>query len=119
MSTLWGGLRERMIIMVVDGNYVTSPIENTTLRELLRDGVLDGWKIKAVDGYVLHDKGRDWPDEDPETGEETIKLGFTRGVATCGENYDFVANPREFYALPESDVPADQIFGTGNNHEVM
>lgn len=32
---------------------------------------------------------------------------------------DFVANPREFYTVPESSVPADQIFGGGgNNHEI-
>lgn len=94
-------------------------IANTIMRKRFYDGVHTQYTIKAVDGYVLHDKGRDWPDEDPETGEEIWKLGFTRGTTTCGANYDFTANPREFYALLESEVPADQIFGSGNNHEVM
>jgi hypothetical protein len=100
-------------------NVIPTLIENTTMQMRRSDGVATNYTITPVSGFVLHDKGRDWPDEDPETGEETIKLGFTRGTATCGANYDFTANPREFYAVPENEVPADQIFGGGNDHEVM
>ncbi len=98
---------------VIDGNFVTSPIENTTMREKIRDGVLWMYAIKAVDGYVLHDKARDWYEEVDDEGNgigEPI-LGYTTGTATCFADYDFTANPREFYA-----VPADQIFGVGNDH---
>lgn len=100
-------------------NVIPSLVENTTMQIRVVDGVPRSYWITPVPGYVLHDNGRDWTDEDPETGEEIVKLGFTRGTATCGANYDFTANPREFYAALESEVPADQIFGGSNDHEVM
>lgn len=96
-----------------------SPIENARVQKSFRDGVLKAYYINSNSGYVLHDNARDWMDEDPETGEEVLKLGFTRGTASCGANYDFATNPRGFYAIPKNEVPADQIFGAGNNHEVM
>lgn len=105
---------------VLPGNYVTSPIENTTMLELLRDGVLYQFEIAPVSGYVLHDKANDFMDINPDTMEEFLRLGFTRGTVTCAARYDFAENSREFYAVPEDSVPADQIFGGGdNNHEVM
>lgn len=101
-------------------DVIPSLIENTTMYKKLRDGVHTTYAITAVDGYVLHDKGRDWTEINPETGEEVLKLGYTTGTATCAANYDFTANPREFYAVLENAVPADQIFGGNNNdHEVM
>ena len=105
---------------VTRGDYVTSPIANTTMQEKLRDGVLYMYALKAETGYVLHDKAGDWDDMD-ENGNITMKLAFYRGECTCLATYDFVANPREFYAVVEDSVPTDQIFGgVGNNdHEVM
>lgn len=95
-------------------------IEDTTMQKLFIDGVHKTYRITPNDGYVLHDKNRDWTDVDPDTMEETLKLGYTTGTATCGANYDFTTNPREFYAVLETSVPADQIFGVGNNdHEVI
>lgn len=95
-------------------------IENTTMVKGIANGVHMIYRITPVSGYVLHDKARDWTDVDPYTMEETYVLGFTRGMASCGASYDFAANPREFYAVPEDSVPADQIFGGGgNNHETM
>lgn len=97
-----------------------SLIENTTMKRVLQDGVNRGYRISPVSGYVLHDKNADWTDVNPDTMEETYMLGYKRGTVTCGATYDFTANPREFYAVLETDVPADQIFGGGNNdHEVM
>ena len=106
---------------VTDGNYVQSPIENTTMLEKLRDGILYMYALRATHGYVLHDKNADWTNVDPFTMEETYMLGYKRGTATCLATYDFVANPREFYTVPENSVPADQIFGGSINadHEVM
>ena len=101
-------------------DMIPSPIENARVQKSFRDGVQRSYFITPNSGYVLHDSGRDWTDIDPETGEEVVYRGYTRGTATCGANYDFVANPREFYAIPESEAPADQIFGGANNdHEVM
>ena len=116
---------------------VTAVYENTTMQQSVINGVNGGYKISPISGYVLHANNYDAEIEEPiideetglqmtdeETGEplfEIVKvLGYTRGSATCAADYDFVANPREFYAVPADSVPADQIFGVGNNdHEVM
>lgn len=99
-------------------------IENTITEKYINSlGVHKAYYLTPVDGYVLHDKAYDYyenfDDEGNPIGEAT-ELGFTRGTCSCPANYDFVANPREFYAILETDVPAEQIFGGGdNNHEVM
>ena len=109
---------------------VTPPIiANTIMQKRFIDGVFKQYTIKAVDGYVLHDNTLDYQSTDPETGEplfdengnELITLGYATGTKTCAASYDFVANPREFYTVPENTVPADQIFGGGNEpeHEIM
>ncbi len=94
-------------------------IENTTMQKKLLDGVHRVYTIKANEGYVLHDKSMDWYLDDPETGVPVLYLGYAVGEKTCAANYDFTANPREFYAVPADSVPADQIFGGGNDHEVI
>lgn len=99
-----------------------SLIENTTMEKGINgEGEHKTYLITPVDGYVLHDKGYDTPVLDPITYEETgeIKLGYRTSTASCAASYDFTANPREFYAVPADSVPADQIFGGGNDHEVM
>lgn len=86
-------------------------------------------------GYVLHDKNYDEEIIDPftlmPTGE--IKLGYRPTTANCGYNYEFTPvqvvavngqtvtayGSREFYAIPESEVPADQIYSGGDNHETI
>lgn len=114
---------------VITYEDVTPPIiANTIMQKRLWDGVHKTYTIKAIDGYVLHDNTLDYPSTDAETGEplfdengnELITLGYAAGTTTCAASYNFVANPREFYAVPEDSVPADQIFGGVNNdHEVM
>lgn len=95
-------------------------IANTTMKKRYMDGVFKTYGITANEGYVLHDKSMDWYEQDPDTMEQVLYLGYAVGMKTCGANYDFVANPREFYAVPADSVPADQIFGGVNNdHEVM
>ena len=99
-----------------------SMIENATMQKVTTEnGVLIGYTITPNDGYVLHDKGMDEPVYDEETGDPTgeVRLGYRRTTASCGANYDFVVNPREFYAVPENSVPADQIFGITTKPEVM
>ena len=88
-----------------------TPIENTTVRKILLDGVHRGHFIDANAGYVLHDKTLDAPEYDPETYEETgnILLGYSDDTKSCGTNYDWDANPREFYAVLRSSVPENQI----------
>lgn len=97
-------------------------IANTTTQVRKRDGVATTYHITPISGYVLHDKESDYMGLDPETGEDVLVLGFNRGTCSCAANYDFAANPREFYAIPESEVPdpENQIFGgVSNDHEVM
>lgn len=106
----------------------TTPIiANTTMQIYSNDSGDVAYRITPVDGYVLHDNARDFEAFDEngdiicdENGDPVIAQGFTRGTASCSINYDFNANPREFFTRLESEVPADQIFGGGNNeHEVM
>ena len=97
-----------------------SLIANTKMTKVFMDGIHRIYEIKANDGYVLHVKGRDFIDIDPITGEEIYKLGYTRVTVTCSASYNFEENPQEYFAVLESSVPADQVFGGGNNnHEVM
>lgn len=107
-------------------NVIPTLIPNTVMQKKFFDGVFRVYVIAPAEGYVVHDKEGDWPDPDTD---ETI-LAFYRGGYTCGANYDFATTtvidgytaygPREFFAKPESEVPADQIFGGVNNdHEVM
>ena len=110
-----------------------SPMENGTVTKVFLDGVHGTYQVAPNAGYVLHDKARDYADIDPDTMEETPKLGYTTGYATCGANYAFTPvivtdengvaftayGSREFAARLATDVPADQIFGGNNDHEVM
>ena len=70
--------------------------------------------IAPAEGYVLHDSRKDWTDI--VDGEEVLIEGYTRYGGTVPLNYDFEANPFNIYAVLESEVPADQIFG-GNKPE--
>ena len=98
---------------------IPTPIENTTVERAYSNGVLRRYRITPNEGYVLHDTNYDRHiDIDGDELTEPI-LGFGRTTVSCAANYDFTANPRQFYAVPENDVPADQIFGGGGNHEVM
>lgn len=114
--------------------YQWKPVEptfipNTTMQKRVEiddngneTGVIKSFRIAPVDGYVLHDNTYDTIVVDPVTGEETdeVILGYRTSTASCGANYDFTANPREFYAVPADSVPADQIFGgVTPDHEIM
>ena len=112
-------------------------IPNTTMQKSLNNGVHRSYVITPCDGYVLRDKANDTPIFDEITGEEIgVKFNYASMGASCGANYDFTplqvtdengvthtayGAQCEFFARLESEVPADQIFGGGNNndHEVM
>lgn len=102
-------------------DVIPSLIENTTMQKVIVNGVHRVYYITPVEGYVMHDKAYDTGVVDPETAAETGEfiLGYRTTTASCSANYDFVANPREFYTVPENSVPADQIFGSiTNNPEI-
>lgn len=103
---------------VIEGNYVTSPIANTTMREILRDGELYMYELSPISGYLLHNKEIDTVLEgieilNEETGEVEIVnktlLGFVSGSLRCMANYDFTVNPNEFYTILREDAPSDAI----------
>ena len=99
-------------------------IANTVMHEGRNDGTLEVYKIKAAEGYVLHDKRGDRAICD-EDGNETGKTEprFRLGTASVPASYDFdnvVADTYngingiirvqkvgefEFYAIPETEVP--------------
>jgi hypothetical protein len=99
-------------------DVIPTLIENTTMQMRVKDGVPFTYRITPIAGYVLHDNARDWNVTNPATGETTHYLGYSHGTASCPVSYDFTANPREFFAVPEDSVPADQIFGAGGNSHV-
>ena len=86
-------------------NEIVNPslIENTTMQLNFVDGVPTAYYITPNDGYMLHDKLYDNHVVDEVTLEETgeIILGYRRTTASCSVNYDFIENPREFYAVKE------------------
>lgn len=91
---------------------IPSLISNTTMLKSIVDGELRSYRITPIDGYVMHDKMMDVEVLDEITHEPTgeVLTGYRASTAGVGYNYDFVANPREFYAVLTSEVPADQIF---------
>ena len=66
------------------------------------------WELTPNEGHVLHDRLLDIFEQfDEETGEglgEPIRLNYYSGTRTVGVDYDFAANPREFYAVLRSKV---------------
>lgn len=102
-------------------NITVEPIiENTTMQIYENNaGVQLVYRIYPVEGYVLHDSRKDYTDIDTETGEEVVKEGFATYGVSVPISYDFVANPYNLYTKLASEVPADQIFGGNNEHEVM
>lgn len=97
-----------------------TPIENAIVEKGFSNGVHKIYRVQSASGYVLHDNRLDYIEGNPETMEETLKLGYTGQTVSCRYDYDFTANPFEFYAVPIDDVPENQIFGGGDNdHEIM
>lgn len=116
---------------ITNGNYVTSPVPNTTLLEKLRDGVLYCYVIAPIEGYLLHDKDLDIYDYDDEGNQtELIETWFTGSTTTVRLDYDFtiatqgeykytdeitmpvtIIGAREFYTVPSNAVPSDHILG--------
>lgn len=116
-------------------DVIPSLIPNTVMKKRILNGVHRTYIIVAIDGYVLHDKAGDYVDVNLDTYEETPRMAFFRWNCTCAANYDFTPvqvtdengvtytayGAREFFAIPESDVPSNQIFGgvDNNDREIM
>lgn len=99
---------------------VTPIIENTTMKKYIDgNGEERAYDIAPTIGYVLHDNRKDFAILDEITMEEIIVEGFSTYGVSVPISYDFNANPFNLYTKLASEVPADQIFGAGNNEEVM
>lgn len=103
-------------------------IPNTITDKMLIDGVHQAYRIKPIEGYVLHDNAADSIDE-----LGNVVLRFSSGSCSCGATYDFTTSQktvtdingntviataygsREFFAFPENLVadPEYNIYGGG------
>lgn len=124
--------------MIITYEDVTpSLIPNTTMRKMFIDGIHKTYHIYPITNYVLHDNALNTDILD-ETGFNVIGQNFgysPSGVyVSCAATYDFTTHTvtdengntytaygnRDFFAAPESDVPADQIFGVDEpEHETI
>lgn len=99
---------------------MTTLVENTTMQKVFINEIHKLYTITPNEGYVLHDKSYDaYADyDDYGNGIGDVILGYRTSTASCTVA-QFEANTREFYAVPEDSVPADQIFGsTEPDHEL-
>ena len=103
--------------MVTYENLTQTLIPNTIMRKMLIDGVHKGYSIQPIENYVLHDNVMDYPYQDPETMEETLKFGYSPSSVykSCSANYDFTPHTvtdengniytaygnRDFFSIPE------------------
>lgn len=94
-------------------------IENTTMNKVFINDVHKLYEITSNEGYVLRDNAYDTYLEYDENGNGVGDpiLGYRTSTASCTVA-QFNNNEREFYAVPASSVPVDQIFGNTDT-EVM
>ena len=92
-------------------------LPNITVERKYADGRHLSYRLTPKEGYVLHSPSLDVEVQDPMTGETHIEQYYYRMRSIT------VAQPVstwDWHAVLESSVPADMIFGGGNNdHEVM
>ena len=126
-------------------DIIPSLIPNTTMKMTVRDGVDYMYRITPVEGYVLHDIAADDIELD-ENGNPTGGInGYTFSSGTCScsvrdtletttlsvpvlDGNGNIINElvtaygtRKFFAIEISKVPdpVNQIYGIGNDHEIM
>lgn len=106
--------------MAITRENMTTLIENTTMQKVFVNGVHKLYEITPNEGYVLHDNSYDTYAEYDENGNGVgeVILGYRTSTASCSIAL-FNSNYYEFYAVPIDEVPENQIFGNGNNTEVM
>lgn len=92
-------------------------IENIKVERKYADGVQTGYRLTPNEGYVMHSPSLDVEVEDPMTGETHIEQYYYR---LCIIPVARPVSTWDWHAVLESSVPADMIFGGGNNDpEVM
>lgn len=123
-------------------DVIPTLIPNTTMKKRFIDGVFKVYVIAPANGYVLNDRRNnhyeEYDENDLGVGEPIIRF-YSVGECTVRYDYDFTSitagtitdvdgnevsvnkvGAYEIFAIPQSLVPADQIYGGGDNdHEVM
>lgn len=104
-------------------------IPNITVYNKLKDGVLSAYQVIPNEGYVMYDS----------TANDTEPVLDENGDFMFDENGEMIVQPTRYYcrlagiplrlpnkpydyvAVLETEVPADHIYGAGNDkeHEVM
>lgn len=89
-------------------------IPNIIVEKTFYDDEHMGYRLRPENGYVLHSPSQDVVVEDPMTGETRTEQYYYREV-----NIPKVkpVSAWDWEAVLESDVPADMIFGGGNNND--
>jgi hypothetical protein len=126
--------------VITKEDVIPTLIANTTMKKGFVDGVHKAYEITPLDGYVLHDNRCDEEVLDPVTllpiGEMLYR--YATGMVSARADYDFntvVADTItdiygniiavnkvgsfEFFAVPASAIPKNQIYGGGNDHEII
>lgn len=87
-------------------------IPNVTIEKKHVDGVHKAYRLTANEGYVLHSPSADEERDNPMTGETVLYQYYYRQAT---QNVAQPVSTWDWQAVPENDVPADMIFGGGNN----
>jgi len=88
---------------------------NMTVYDRFVDGVQNGWRLNANEGYVFYDTTENNTEPDPITGEER-PVTYYYTVAYIPRNYPWARFP--YVAVPRSEVDENFIFSVGNNDHV-
>ena len=86
---------------------------NLTVYDRLVDGVANGWRVNANDGYVYYDENEHYTERDENGNEVPVTYYYTVKSLSRFYNWDNFA----LVAVPRDSVDENYIFGGGSNHE--
>lgn len=90
---------------------------NISVYKILKDGILNGWEVRANEGYVMYDPNRndmEWSEEE----QSDVPVTYYYVIKVLPLRFDFTNFP--WLAVPRDSVDENYIFGVGDNdHEVM
>lgn len=82
-------------------------LDNITVTRKFVDGVLSAYRLTANEGYVMYDTSEDYTHIDEE-GNAYEEIQYFRQVTVPKS---LAVSDWTYVAVPEADVPTDQIFG--------
>lgn len=85
--------------------------------KILKDGVLNGWEVRANEGYVFYNVNAN-DTEWSEDLQEEVPVTYYYTIKVLPLRFNFANFP--WVAVPRDSVDENYIFGVGDNeHEVM